>query len=379
MKKWEKIINKAFNQKLQFEEEGLYEKVNEKFQTDQEVKNIISELYIKIKNCDYFVKKQWLTLKKFNLLEKIYREESLIIIQNEKQKLNEIYTEAIEKLAACHMTGFETLSIIRKKILNKIQIKYSISEENIKELANHFDQTEEMDEMLNTKRKDDQMAALKKMISNTSLFNYKEVDKTTYLNAKTEIKKYEKELELKATQNEIVEEKIGTIAQIANNEKENFNIIENKKKNTITESDNDLFDEEETKIKISELLPGEILKEKNIQDNKQKCINDLKNEINEKKYTIDNTQKQFKCEILNDLYRKLKLFGKLTDLDVQVLLYVFHSVTNELNVSKNTKREYNCDINPMEIMKFLKIYKTDMSGEKDKAESVNNIPDVNMN
>ena len=133
MKKWEKIINKAFNQKLQFEEEGLYEKVNEKFQTDQEVKNIISELYIKIKNCDYFVKKQWLTLKKFNLLEKIYREESLIIIQNEKQKLNEIYTEAIEKLAACHMTGFETLSIIRKKILNKIQIKYSISEENIKE------------------------------------------------------------------------------------------------------------------------------------------------------------------------------------------------------------------------------------------------------
>ena len=26
MKKWEKIINKAFNQKLQFEEEGLYEK-----------------------------------------------------------------------------------------------------------------------------------------------------------------------------------------------------------------------------------------------------------------------------------------------------------------------------------------------------------------
>ena len=42
MKKWEKIINKAFNQKLQFEEEGLYEKVNEKFQTDQEVLSYLS-------------------------------------------------------------------------------------------------------------------------------------------------------------------------------------------------------------------------------------------------------------------------------------------------------------------------------------------------
>ena len=99
------------------------------------LKNILALI---IKNCDYFVKKQWLTLKKFNLHEKIYREETKIILANEKQKLNEIYTEAIEKLAACHMIGFEPLTIIRTKILNKLQIKYSISEENIKELANHF-------------------------------------------------------------------------------------------------------------------------------------------------------------------------------------------------------------------------------------------------
>ena len=52
------MINKAFEQKIIFEEESLYEKMEEKFQTDQDIKNIINELYIKIKNCDYFVKKQ---------------------------------------------------------------------------------------------------------------------------------------------------------------------------------------------------------------------------------------------------------------------------------------------------------------------------------
>ena len=53
MKKWEKIINKAFNQRIQLEEEWLYDKIFEKFQSDQEIKNIISELHIKLKNCDY--------------------------------------------------------------------------------------------------------------------------------------------------------------------------------------------------------------------------------------------------------------------------------------------------------------------------------------
>ena len=46
MKKWEKIINKAFNQRIHLEEECLYDK---KFKSDQEIKNIISELYIKLK------------------------------------------------------------------------------------------------------------------------------------------------------------------------------------------------------------------------------------------------------------------------------------------------------------------------------------------
>ena len=212
------MINKAFEQKIIFEEESLYEKMEEKFQTDQDIKNIINELYIKIKNCDYFVKKQWFTLKKYNLQEKIHMEESQIIENNEKIKLNQIYQDAILKLAACHMIGFEPISIIRKKILSKIQIKYNINEENMKELENHFNSNEDDDERLNDKRHENQIEVLKKIISDSSKFNYREVDKNTYLNTKAEIKKYEKDLELKAIQNEIVEEKIDAISKFENNE-----------------------------------------------------------------------------------------------------------------------------------------------------------------
>ena len=53
--------------------------------------------------------------KKFNFEEKIHCEEIEIIISNEQQKLNEIFTEAIEKLATCQVSGFEPINIIRKK------------------------------------------------------------------------------------------------------------------------------------------------------------------------------------------------------------------------------------------------------------------------
>ena len=79
--------------------------------------------------------------KKFNFEEKIHCEEIEIIISNEQQKLNEIFTEAIEKLATCQVSGFEPINIIRKK---KIQGKDSINEENIKELAQRFSQSDDV-------------------------------------------------------------------------------------------------------------------------------------------------------------------------------------------------------------------------------------------
>ena len=373
MRKWDRMINKAFNQKITFEEESLYEKLEEKFKIDQDIKNIINELYIKIKNCEYLVKKQWYTLKKFNLQEKIHMEESKIIENNEKIKLNQIYQDTILKLAACHMIGFEPLSIIRKKILNKIQMKYNINEENMKELENHFNLTEEDEENLNIKRHENQIEVLKKIISDSNKFNYRVVDNNTYLNTKDEIKKYEKDLVLKATQNDIVEEKINAISNF-----ENDNYMNEKKENSEIDSYESEFHNDDSKIKISQLFQNNF--------NKIQFEDFLLNEINNEKKE-DNKEKddnniisfkQFNSQILNDLGFKLKKNGKLSDFDIQIILYISHSVSNELINAKNKKVEYNIPIDPNDLLKFFKMFQIDINSiEKNKLSEEQFIPSPN--
>ena len=367
------MINKAFEQKIIFEEESLYEKMEEKFQTDQDIKNIINELYIKIKNCDYFVKKQWFTLKKYNLQEKIHMEESQIIENNEKIKLNQIYQDAILKLAACHMIGFEPISIIRKKILSKIQIKYNINEENMKELENHFNSNEDDDERLNNKRHENQIEVLKKIISDSSKFNYREVDKNTYLNTKAEIKKYEKDLELKAIQNEIVEEKIDAISKFENNEAD----VEKKENSEINsiESEINSDNNDDSKIKITQIFKNNF--------NKIEFEDELINEMNNDSININDDNniskfKQFNSQILNDLEWKLKTYGKLTDFDMQIILYISHSVSNELINAKNKKIDYNLSIHPTELLKFFKMFQIDLNSiEKNKLLDEHSSPSPN--
>ena len=43
------MIDKAFTNKIEYEETNIEEKTEEKFKNDQEIKNIINELYIKKK------------------------------------------------------------------------------------------------------------------------------------------------------------------------------------------------------------------------------------------------------------------------------------------------------------------------------------------
>lgn len=365
LKKWEKVMEKAFEKKIKTDE--LYDKLYEEFQSDQEIKNIINELYIKIKNCEYSVKKQWHTLRKFNLLEKIHQEESKIISQNEMQKLNEIYHEAIEKLSACHMSGFEPLNIIRSKVLSKLQKKYSINESNMKELSSRFNASEEEDENLNKKRNEEQLAALKKIVSMPNLFNYKDVDKATYLNTKAEIKKYEKELELKATQTEIIEEKIDQLPTIGSKELENKNglLLNFNTKKAIQENDVDmLIDEDEQKIRISDFINKPNV---SYEDSKKSVIESLSHKIT----NIQSFSKEYKSHILNDFCWKIKNYGKLSDYDIQILLYIFLSVTSELISSKNTKKDYGIEISPTELMDFLKKFQinfNDLTGKENPTD-----------
>ena len=196
------------------------------------MRSIISEFKIKIKEFEYIVKKQWITLKKFNLQEKIYREESKSLADNESMKRKDIYKNAIEKLTAAHNRGFEPAGVLKNKILNKIQIKYDISENIMKDLSCCFNigkYYEEEENLLKT-RYEDQVKVLEKFIkSNISVNNpsqnnvnnqnnsldkmnsiYNPYNNNKYIREKDpeylkiyhmnkqDLKRYEKELEMKA-------------------------------------------------------------------------------------------------------------------------------------------------------------------------------------
>ena len=225
-------MDKAFVSKIDYEENNIEEKTEEKFKNDQEIKNIINELYIKQKNSQYLFNKQRKTLKKFNIQEKIQREETKIINDNEESKNNDIFNDAIQKLAACHMLGFEPLTVIRQKILTKIQTKYNINAENMSQLSSYFESNSENDKELENKRREKQIEVLNNLLSDPKKFNYKDVDKATMIKVKNEIKKYEKDLELKASQNDD-ENKLNALNQFLSKDMEDNNMNQIKVKQEI--------------------------------------------------------------------------------------------------------------------------------------------------
>ena len=249
-RKWQKIIDKTFETKIESEENNIEEKTEDKFKNDQEIKNIINELYIKQKNSQYLFNKKRQTLKNFNLQEKIQREETRIIKDNEEAKNNDIFNDAIQKLAARHMLGFEPLTVIRQKILNKIQAKYNINAENMAQLTNYFTSNVDSDKELEIKRKEKQIEVLENILSDSKKFDYKEVDKATIIKVKNEMKNYEKDLALKAAQNDN-EGDLNDIEQLLLKEQEENNI------NEIQEEYNSSMENEyddDLKIKITKYI-----------------------------------------------------------------------------------------------------------------------------
>ena len=56
-------------------------------------------------------------LKKFNLQEKIYREESKLLQESEKIKHIEIIIDTIQKLADAKVPGFEDPEVLKTKTM----------------------------------------------------------------------------------------------------------------------------------------------------------------------------------------------------------------------------------------------------------------------
>ena len=316
------------------------------------------------------------TLKKFNLQEKIQREETRIIKDNEEIKNNDIFNDAIQKLAARHMLGFEPLTVIRQKILTKIQAKYNINEENMTQLTNYFESNNESDKELEIKRKEKQIEVLENILSDNKKFDYKEVDKNTIIKVRNEIKNYEKDLLLKASQNED-EEELNNLDQLLLKEQEGNNI------NRMQEEENDDSIEneydDELKIKITNYINNgdkeedEKKLEASIEEFNKDILDEIKNEMNEE-MKIENKieeekipnideYKEFNSSILNNFAWKLKYQKKLSDFDNQILLYVTHSVVDELNCAKKNKRDYNFIISPQECMKFLKEFRIEKNND----------------
>ena len=376
------MIDKAFTNKIDYEENNIEEKTEEKFKNDQEIKNIINELYIKQKNSQYLFNKQRQTLKKLNIQEKIQRKETKIINDNEESKKNEDFSDAIQKLAACHMLGFEPLTVIRQKILSKIQTKYSIDAENMNQLSSYFESNNESDKELEKQRKEKQIEVLDKLLSDPKKFNYKELDKQIIIKVKTEIKKYEKDLELKASQNDD-EDKLAGLNQFLNKDNEENNMNKMQEEENLYNMENE--DDDDFKIKITNLIFGEKNekeddKELSVEEFQKNIINDIKNEMEndenkiiteEENECLIDDYNEFKSIILNNFAWKMKFQKKLSDFDNQILLYVTHSVIDELNCAKKNKRDFNFIVTPQELIKFLKEFQVEKA--KDIFTSPNDI------
>ena len=402
------MIDKAFINKIEYEEKNIEEKTEEKFKNDQEIKNIINELYIKQKNSQYLFSKQRQTLKKFNIREKIQREETKIIDSNEESKNNEDFTDTIQKLAACHMLGFEPLTVIRQKILAKIQAKYNINVENMNQLTSYFESNNESDKDLEKQRKEKQIEVLNKLLSDSKKFNYKDVDKQTIIKVKNEIKKYEKDLELKASQNDD-EDKLTGINQFTTKDIEDNNINQMQEEDNLYGIENEDIDD--FKIKITNYIFGEEKKDENsgnndkinenekelsVEEFQKNLINDLQNEMENQKKNNENKMEEenecliddyneFKSSILNNFAWKMKYQNKLSDFDNQILLYVTHSIIDELNCAKKNKRDFNFIVSPQEMIKFLKEFNMEKAKDNNfaspnevKKKSLSSSPNKNI-
>ncbi len=362
----------------------MEEKIEEKFKNDQEIKNIINELYIKQKNSEFLFNKQRQTLKKFNLQEKVQREEIRIIKDNEEAKNNDIFNDAIQKLAARHMLGFEPITVIRQKILDKIKAKYSINEENMNILTNYFESNADSDKELEVKRKEKQIEVLENILSDSKKFDYKDIDKATIIKVKNEIKNYEKDLALKASQNE-EDDEFNNIELLMKKEQEENELNKMQEEEDFDSLENEYDDD--LKIKITNYIFGEKEEdekklETDIDEFKKGILDEIKNEIKdetkeenkieEEKICNIDEYNEFNSSVLNNFAWKLKYQKKLSDFDNQILLYVTHSVIDELNCAKKNKRDFNFIVSPQELMKFLKEFHIEKA--IDNFSSPNNIP-----
>ena len=165
------------------------------------------------------------------------------------------------------------------------------------------------------------------------------------MKVKNEIKKYEKDLELKASQNND-EVKLTELNQFLSKDIEDNNLNQMQKEDNLYGMENE--DDDDFKIKITNFIFDEKNdiknKELSVEEFQKNLINDIQKEMenknngNENKENKENNENkmntedeseciiddynEFNSNILNNFAWKMKYQKKLTDFDNQILLYV---------------------------------------------------------
>ena len=245
------------------------------------------------------------------------------------------------------------------------------------QLTNYFESNKDSDKELEVKRKEKQIEVLENILSDSKKFDYKEVDKNTIIKVKNEIKNYEKDLVLKAAQNE-EEEELNNLDQMLIKEEENdLNKMQEEENLDLIENEYD----DDLKIKISNYIKieeDEKILEESIEDFKKGILDEIKtemkeeNKIEEEKICNIDEYNEFTSSILNNFAWKLKYQKHLSDFDNQILLYVTHSIIDELNCAKKNKRDFNFIVSPQELMKFLKEFHIENVSENFSSPNNNN-------
>ena len=143
------------------------------------------------------------------------------------------------------------------------------------QLTNYFESNKDSDKELEVKRKEKQIEVLENILSDSKKFDYKEVDKNTIIKVKNEIKNYEKDLVLKAAQNE-EEEELNNLDQMFIKEEENdLNKMQEEENLDLIENEYD----DDLKIKITNYIKieeDEKILEESIEDFKKGILDEIK-------------------------------------------------------------------------------------------------------
>jgi len=338
------------------------------------------------------------------------------LINAEKQKTRDIFREAIYKLEAAQISGFEDKEVLKGKIFNKIKQKYQLDDDLLNELRNIFNEIDiiEKEDTYLDQRTENIVEVLRSIVKNNPnlcISNDYDIRNSIYA-SKQELKRYEKELESKAGQSNIahLENSNEDFTMKNSFNLQNNNFVENPLSNQKTKSKIDMsegnmnskklvFNEvlgiddypsidykEERPIftnKIDDfILPNE--RSMNIDDGQKlyKLSNNLKisdDSVEKHKSTIlqnlskmakthedmiNETQKRtsniYKSKVLNDLYMKLTLFNKLSEFEIQILIYLTQIVVKDIVDAKISERQYEGDLHPEDLIDLLKKFKNEI-------------------